>query len=64
MNPDCAGATVVDVVTTDYWPSIGILLSNNSLLYMDAPSTHWYMPVTSALGDMYKQDEIHSIWDA
>ncbi|MDA0591207.1 MAG: hypothetical protein O2820_24480 [Planctomycetota bacterium] len=62
VNEQCKGAKVLDVVTTDFWPLIGAVLSNGLLLYMDAPSPHWYLRVTSRIGDRYSKSECRTIW--
>jgi hypothetical protein len=70
----CEGMTVVDVATSDYWPSVGVVLSNGLLIHLDAPATYEYLLVASVLGDRYPRDKIHrvsyqeedirSIWEA
>ena len=59
INDQCVGRTVLEVVSSDQWPSVGLLLGGNVLLYCsDDASPRHVKPTTSMLGDFYDSSDI------
>lgn len=61
--PDCRGEEVAEVVASDYWPSIGLLLSSDFLLFIcdEYPVPRVGLQI-SLLGEKYKEDEVRPYW--
>jgi hypothetical protein len=64
----CIGKGIVEVVTCDCWPSFGLLLSNDYLLYQsdfpnaDRTGALLIGPYADALGQTYDRSDIMPYW--
>jgi hypothetical protein len=59
INDDCVGRTVLEVVSCEQWPTIGLHLSGDVLLYCsDDASPRHVKPATSLLGDFYDSSDL------
>ncbi|QDT70232.1 hypothetical protein MalM25_31780 [Planctomycetes bacterium MalM25] len=64
----CSGATINEVLVSEYWPGLGLLLSNSMLLYeTDFPSPVCsgalvIGPYADKVGQTYEMDEVEPYW--
>ena len=59
----CIGEVVQEVLVSDYWPSIGLLLSSNRFWYCsDDYSPKSVGPCLSPVGESYEWDDVRTFW--
>jgi hypothetical protein len=60
----CVGDTIRDVVRSDFWASIGLILDSGRFLYMsDHCSWHHVGACCTRIGERYGMDGVSSFWD-
>lgn len=60
--PGCAGEEIVEVLASDYWPSIGLRLSSGRLLFISDDGPFRVGLQCELLGDTYREDEVRPYW--
>jgi hypothetical protein len=64
----CIGMTILEVLKSDYWPSTGLLMSNDYFLYTrDIPNRNrsgalLIGPFAEKVGERYSLDEVAPYW--
>jgi hypothetical protein len=56
----CVGAKIIDIVTSDYWPTVGLLLSTGYFLLCKDRSPWMFGPIVAKVGDFYDLGETQS----
>lgn len=54
----CNGDIVLDVLRSEYWPTIGLLLSSGRYLHCGSPTPGVYCACLSAVGEIYEPRDV------
>ena len=57
------GETICEVLTSNYWPTFGLLLSNNQFFFgSDEQTPREVGPCVMTVGDFYKIEDVATYW--
>jgi hypothetical protein len=61
----CTGEVVEEVIVSDYWPLVGLLLSSNRFLYCsDDYSPRSVGACLAPVGELYGWDDVRPFWES